>query len=117
MDNKIFKIEILIPEKRLTDLFIGAIEGGSSYWCKKVEAKDASKGFYSGLFNGFTCIDSNKPNITRHISPKLIQQGLKIFAEKYPRHFGDFISDDGSDDAETADVFFQCVVLQEVIYG
>ena len=36
-------------------------------------------------------------------------------AEKYPRHFTDMIQE--QDDATTADVFFQCVVLQDVIYG
>lgn len=35
--------------------------------------------------------------------------------EKYPQHWADIINE--SDDANTADVFLQCVVFGEVIYG
>lgn len=44
-----------------------------------------------------------------------IVKGLKIMADKYPRHFNDFI--DENDDAITGDVFVQCCVLGDCIYG
>jgi len=36
-------------------------------------------------------------------------------AEKYPRHFANFAQE--AEDAETGDVFIQCCVLGEIVYG
>lgn len=44
-----------------------------------------------------------------------IEKGLQVMADKYPRHFNDIITE--NDDAETADVFVQCAVLGEVVFG
>lgn len=44
-----------------------------------------------------------------------IVQGLKVMASKFPRHFGDVL--DENDDAETADIFVQCCLFGDVIFG
>jgi hypothetical protein len=44
-----------------------------------------------------------------------LAKGLQTMAEKYPRHFADFVAE--NDDADTGDVFLQCVVLGDVVYG
>ncbi len=44
-----------------------------------------------------------------------IAYGLQVMAEKYPRHFGNLMGD--AWDAETADVFIQCCIFGEIIYG
>jgi hypothetical protein len=44
-----------------------------------------------------------------------IQRGLAIMAAKYPRHLADLLSE--NDDATTHDVFMQCAILEDVIYG
>ena len=44
-----------------------------------------------------------------------IKKGLQIMAEKYPRHMGDFLNE--NDDADTGDVFLQCCLFGEAIYG
>ena len=36
-------------------------------------------------------------------------------AQEYPQHFLDAVTE--NDDAITADVFFQCIVFNDVIYG
>jgi len=36
-------------------------------------------------------------------------------AEKYPRHFHNFLEE--NDDAETGDVFIQCCLFGEIVYG
>lgn len=46
---------------------------------------------------------------------KEITKGLEIMAEKYPKHWADFMQD--NDDAITADVFIQCCIFGEVVYG
>lgn len=44
-----------------------------------------------------------------------IERGLEIMARDYPRHFSDFRSE--NEDAITGDVFLQCALLGEVVYG
>jgi hypothetical protein len=44
-----------------------------------------------------------------------IKHGTELMAEKYDWHFMDVIMD--NDDAVTADVWLQCVLLGEVVYG
>jgi hypothetical protein len=41
--------------------------------------------------------------------------GLKIMAQKYPRHFADLVNE--NDDAITGDVYLQCCLFGSVIYG
>ena len=42
-------------------------------------------------------------------------RGLEVMAAKCPRHFQDMIT--GNDDSTTGDVYVQCCVLGEVVYG
>ena len=44
-----------------------------------------------------------------------IRRGLKFMADDYPKHFADVVNE--NDDAETGDVFLQCCLFGEVIYG
>lgn len=56
-----------------------------------------------------------KPFLHVDVDAKLVRMGLQIMASKYPRHFEDFVTE--NDDAETADVFGQCMVYGEIVYG
>jgi hypothetical protein len=49
------------------------------------------------------------------VNLEAIKVGLALMADKYPEHWGNFMSE--NDDAETGDVFFQLVCFGEVIYG
>ena len=42
-------------------------------------------------------------------------EGAKNMARKYPRHFKDWIN--GHDDSITADVYLQCCLFEEIVYG
>jgi hypothetical protein len=116
-----------------------ALEGGSNYWYTIVEFVQPNK------FLNFSDVhqhDERKlnPEIYRHLDyptnpggalvikdkededGKLYRldlnacaRGLQVMQEKYPRHFGAFLSED--DDAETGDVFLQCCLLGDVVYG
>jgi len=44
-----------------------------------------------------------------------VKRGLQLMADKYPKHFADFMNE--NDDAITGDVFVQCCVLGDVVYG
>lgn len=44
-----------------------------------------------------------------------IKTGLQIMADKYPNHFNDLVGCNG--DAITGDVFIQCCLFGEIVYG
>ena len=48
------------------------------------------------------------------INKESISKGLKLMAQEYPQHFLDAVTE--NDDAITVDVFFQCIVFNDVIY-
>ena len=123
-----------VDPQRIADMFVGAIEGGSAYWCQgfvlsKLPVFEKTEGdiwYSNGTFWAaddyevtakFDDPDQPEGNYAgvKIIKPEDVQKGLQLMAEKYPRHFTDMIQE--QDDATTADVFFQCVVLQDVIYG
>lgn len=140
------QIQILIdvPLERVRDLLCNAFEGGVGYWCRIMkyeypEGKTAKSYVYrhcevvpdGGVMYLRDCSDddygdsenvdaeweklpeSEKEEWTLTHS-KLIK-GLQTMATKYPHHFNNFIKD--NDDAETADVFVQCCLFGEIVYG
>jgi hypothetical protein len=51
----------------------------------------------------------------RQLDLKSLSEGLNIMATHYPRHFADFLNE--AADAVTADVFLQCCLFGELIFG
>lgn len=49
------------------------------------------------------------------INLETITKGLQVMATKFPKHFADIVAE--TDDASTADVFLQCMVFGDVLYG
>jgi len=115
---------------QIEDQLCAAWEGGSSYWLECYGAQpptdpaDAAKVEYryqNALYPGGACLvrlsegvtdeDMKLPPLTRE---KLLT-GVQVMATKYPKHFANLRNDDG--DAETGDVFVQCCLLGEVVYG
>lgn len=116
-----------LSEERLNDLLTNALEGGSNDWYYIVKSNRKELGveflsdvpFKEGGYLDVIDYDEeddihNPENIIR-VDKERIYKGYKIFGEKYPQHFYDAVME--QDDATTADVFFQCVVFGEVIYG
>lgn len=46
---------------------------------------------------------------------KAVERGLGVMFQKYPHHYADFQKDNA--DAVTGDVFLQCCLLGDVVYG
>jgi hypothetical protein len=113
-----------ITDRFIVDLFISAIEGGINYWCDSYSLFDAD-----GKRMTLRALDEKPEAILdcswtfvededmteRTIKKEQIEAGLKIMADKYPRHFSAILED--AADAETADVFVQCCALGEIVYG
>jgi hypothetical protein len=128
------KITVEVPAQRIVDMLVGALEHNhmTNAWCANVELVHA-RGYYPGkdgpwydtakLFEDGSnikfkvCVyDEENDGYKEHVvTLKEIKAGLHLMAKKHTRHFGDMLNDTG--DNITQDVFFQCVVLNEVNYG
>jgi hypothetical protein len=112
-----------VDEQRLKDLLCNAIEGGSNYWCASMDRmggvtrKQAEYRqdvpFVSGGW--LEVVDGEDEGKKHRLDRAAIEKGLQVFAEKYPKHFADMMAE--NDDATTGDVFLQCCIFGDAIYG
>ena len=115
---------------RISNLLCSAFEGGSNYWYVINEfVKPKAFTFRTDEDEVYRHLDyplneggalivgdmEDEDSEDKRLDLEAIQKGLKIMAEKYPRHMSDFIND--NDDAITGDVFLQCCLFGDVIYG
>jgi hypothetical protein len=114
-----------IDEQDISDLLCNAFEGGSNYWytIKEFGNPDNMKCEYRHLElpmseNGYLMIgtnddgDGDKPAC---LDRTALAKGLQIMSDKYSVHFQNFIMDNA--DAETGDVFLQCCLFGDIVYG
>lgn len=120
------EVTFTVNDERVNDLLTSAFEGGSTYWCELVSVvrpKGKNKGKYLQdipfLPGGVVILkDKEESGLnaeTFALDRSSLETGLQTMANKFPYHFGLFM--DENDDAETADVFLQCCLFGEVIYG
>lgn len=125
------KVTQTISREIVLGILVTGIEQGISYWAKiekyqycseyDVIAKDDEKWNYDHLtcsINGggrlyLRVLDEDDKIV--FIDREGVERGLQVMADKYPDHWADLISE--KDDAITGDVFIQCVVFGEAIYG
>ena len=111
-----------------------AFEGGSNYWYAELDkgappTEDISSACQiykdSWVYSWPTCGgsvtltdfvegDTGGP-LPLTLDGQAIARGLQSMADKYPRHLHDLLAEDG--DAETGDVFLQCCLFGEIVYG
>ncbi len=94
-------------------------------WCSEEEREEweaARKIYVAAMCGGTVSFIDRVENDDPDESPNLLImdkqsliRGLKIMAEKYPRHFQDFIRE--KDDDITGDIYVQCCLLDEAPYG
>jgi hypothetical protein len=111
-----------------------AFEGGSNYWYADLEADTYPEGksrkdfeYYhmelplveggSVKFRDAEEVheDSADDDGYYRLDLAKVTKGLEVMAVKFPRHWADFINE--NTDATTGDVFLQCCVFGDVIYG
>lgn len=128
-----------VPLSRIADLLCSALEGGSNYWYVVERFIEPPKLEFLYFADSAEC----DVQVFRHIDYPLnlgggivittlegdefdgktewqlnlasIKQGLQVMAARYARNFADFVNED--DDAITGDVFLQCCLFGEVVYG
>ena len=129
-ENIAVKITHQISRQRISDLLCSAFEGGSNYWYViekfiqpetlnfRTDEDEIFKHLDYPLNEGGAVMvgdmedEDSKP---KRLDLGAIKKGLRIMAKKYPRHMSDFLNE--NDDADTGDVFLQCCLFGEVIYG
>lgn len=131
-----------IQLERVSDLLCSALEGGANYWYMITDKKapeawevDSARNFSTmkpeqhflhdyplNKGGSLTITDKEEYNPENDTYGKkyildlnTIKRGLEAMAEKYPGHFADFMQE--NDDADTGDVFLQCCLFGEIIYG
>ena len=124
------KITHQISRQRISDLLCSAFEGGSNYWYViekfiqpetlnfRTDEEEIFKHLDYPLNEGGAILigdNEDEDAGTKRLDLKSIQKGLRTMAKKYPRHMSDFLNE--NDDAGTGDVFLQCCLFGDVIYG
>lgn len=113
-----------VTEEQIKNLLCTAFEGGSNYWIQKVEIinqpPQAEYFHESPVYGGELkiIVDPNETVEGKEIvtlTQDKLQAGLQVMHDKYPHHWADFINQ--NDDAITGDVFLQCCVFGDAIYG
>lgn len=128
-----FAVKLSVEPATIMSLFVSALEGGSNYWLRDMKYKGTVKPEEEGVvwwgsanvyaapnFSAQAVFDDPKKEEGNGKGRKTIfrddlEHGLTVMAQKYPSHFGDMLAE--NDDANTADVFMQCVLFGDVIYG
>ncbi len=137
-----FETTAEIDVEKIRNLLCCAFEGGSNYWYmidkaiyppgfKSKDYGEGGKGqngpnywHWAELLptqEGGALIISSKEGDeingtkTWRLDREAIQHGLKIMAEECPQHYGNFLSE--NEDAITGDVFLQCCLFGEIVYG
>lgn len=123
-------IQITIPvsTETIVSTFNTALEVGSGYWLQEIDwghigdIAENSQERYEYLHNAIEDDDDRwelhltEDDGKRHVmNQQKLWAGLHTMAKDHPRHFDDMINDNG--DAITADIFLQCVLLGDVVYG
>jgi hypothetical protein len=123
------EIKLQIPDERIKDLLCSALEGGSNYWIKSAESPNKSdwpeqvKYWHEcPVYGAAVTINVAKEGRGDEHGGKSytlnradLERGLQVMAEQFPQHFADFAKE--NDDATTGDVFLQCCLFGEVVYG
>jgi len=118
-----------VEDTRIADLLCCAFEGGVGYWCVitgyRAPAEPRSiwgegtvyKHVDYPLTGGAVVCQVNDEDDPADLvlDREAVDRGLRLMAEKYPKHWADFISE--NEDAITGDVFVQCALLGEIVYG
>lgn len=117
--------EIKATDQRIQDLLCCALEGGSNYWIagyRKEYPIGKARGDYEFPHlelplaeGGSLIISPGEGEEPRTLDRVACFRGLQIMAEKYPKHFADFLAE--NEDADTGDIFLQCALFGEVIFG
>jgi hypothetical protein len=132
------KLEIEIKDDDIRGLLCSAFEGGSNYWYANLDysladitldqcrpgGQYAVEGwehpfyvvpFLPGCALTLTDSENSDPTKVFRLDRESLERGVKVMAEKYPHHLAEVLRENA--DADTGDVFLQCCLFGELVYG
>lgn len=118
----VMSVDIKHPVKasRLVDLLCCALEGGSNYWCdysaeySRVDSEICA--LYDVMHDNYLLtVKDTFTGKEYSVTLGRMKLGLADMARKFPKHSSNFINE--NEDAETGDVFLQCCIFGDLIYG
>lgn len=118
-----------LTDQEREDLLVTALEGGSTYWyllddISKIQDKfqrgttSTAEAIFKALKEGWSINIKdieNEEDVLGILSMDSILEGEKKMRNEEPDHYQDIL-DEGWD-ADTADAWFQYVVMGEIIFG
>jgi len=117
----------MLDKKIREDLLVTALEGGSNYWYllgiedeldgvapKEPAAIRVFRAVLKGRIISIYDIENHEVRLGE-ISLENFERGESTMKKEQPGHFGNILSGDW--DAETADIWFQYVVMNKLIFG
>ena len=110
-----FTSTITHSDERVSDLLINAVETVSAYWCSNISQKHEGDIYDISNPDWKWEVTDGHSGTVHVITRTELQSGLDKMKEIVPHQFNYWMNE--SDDAVTADCFFQCVVLGDVVYG
>ena len=141
MKNLNFKIELSIPKESIEEVLVTALEGGINYWGfisgeekleqwldRKIKSGELKRDesihykWMDAMFQG--CPESITVYDVEDYTEKLgylnlenIAKGLQLAMEDYPEVYAQHFPEYDNGDVISADVLFQLMVLEDVVYG
>lgn len=126
-----------VTEEMTRGLICSAFEGGSNYWAEVkgyefpegVSYKDFKEGgklasdwpptqaiaFHEGCTVIMGDREDEGEGETFRLNREALTKGLATMATKFRWHFDNMLK--GNDDSETGDVFLQCCLFGDIVYG
>lgn len=128
-------VNVTVSEQQRGNMLVGAIEGGSNYWYeitikgieeieRFVPSEFKDQAFSVRLWNAIkagaeipvhSSQEGKRLKEVGKISLASIAIGEQSMADNYLHHFCDIVQE--TDDATTADIWFQLAVMSDVVYG
>lgn len=125
-------IHVSVSEETLGGLLCSAMEGGIGYWAQISSYRAPSAEALAAVHEEFRefrhiayPLSADGHIVLRDTAAEVknlhkldraaLDRGLAVMAANYPRHFADVL--DLNYDACTGDVFIQCALFGELVYG
>ncbi len=132
-------IKHVVSEDMVRNLLKLALENGSKYWMyllkyeypnNTLHSDFIGDGKFATLDNGSkwaveyllpfhrgggVIIEEKSSDFRHTITREKLLHGLDMMAQKYPRHFQNVI--DGTTTPDNADVFLQCALFDDIVFG
>lgn len=126
LDSELVPIDgFSVTKEQLADVLCSAFEGGIGYWAAVDSYHPVDFEGHAWehplLAHGWVKLrdktgEGGFPGAdVAKLDMEALKRGLRVLAKKYPKRLSEIMS--GDEDAETGDVFVQCCVFGEVVFG